>query len=57
QMLENQEKTLGKLDQTRTEISSEIKELRLDLRSYLDEKLIKIESDILQIKAKIGLET
>ncbi|VVB55872.1 Acylphosphatase [uncultured archaeon] len=57
QMLENQEKTLGKLDQTRTEISSEIKDLRRDLRSYLDEKLIKIESDILQIKAKIGLET
>lgn len=57
QMLDKQDQTLGKLDQTRTEISSEIRELRRDLRSYLDKKLIKIESDILQIKAKIGLET
>ena len=55
QMLEKQDQTVGKLDQTRTEITSEIRELRRDLRSYLDEKLIKIESDILQIKAKIGL--
>ncbi len=47
---------LEKLDQNRTEISSEIRELRLDLRSYLDEKLIKIERDIFQIKAKIGLK-
>jgi len=45
-----------KLDQNRTEISGEIRELRLDLRSYLDEKLIKIERDIFQIKAKIGLK-
>jgi len=57
QMLDKQDQTVGKLDQTRTEITSEIRELRRDLRSYLDEKLIKIESDILQIKAKIGLET
>ncbi|MCZ7361743.1 MAG: acylphosphatase [Candidatus Methanoperedens sp.] len=46
-----------KLDQNRTEISGEIRELRRDLRSYLDEKLIKIESDIFQIKAKIGLKS
>jgi acylphosphatase len=57
QMLEKQDQTIGKLDQTRIEISSEIKELRRDLRSYLDEKLIKIESDIFQIKEKIGLKT
>ncbi len=51
-----QDLMLEKLDQNRTEISSEIRELRRDLRSYLDEKLIKIERDIFQIKAKIGLK-
>ncbi len=56
QMLGKQDQILEKLDQNRTEISSEIRELRLDLRSYLDEKLIKIERDIFQIKAKIGLK-
>jgi acylphosphatase len=53
--LEKQDQMLEKQDQTRTEISSEIRELRWDLRSYLDEKLLKIENDIFQIKAKIGL--
>ena len=56
QMLEKQDQMLDKLDQTRTDITSEIRELRRDLRSYLDEKLIKIESDIFQIKEKIGLK-
>jgi acylphosphatase len=56
QMLEKQDQMLEKQDQTRTEISSEIRELRRDLRSYLDEKLLKIENDIFQIKAKIGLK-
>lgn len=51
-----QDRMLEKQDQTRTEISSEIRELRRDLRSYLDEKLLKIENDIFQIKAKIGLK-
>jgi acylphosphatase len=51
-----QDRMLEKQDQTRTEISSEIRELRRDLRSYLDEKLHKIENDIFQIKAKIGLK-
>ena len=55
-MLDKQDQMLEKQDQTRTEISSEIRELRMDLRSYLDEKLFKIENDIFQIKAKIGLK-
>jgi acylphosphatase len=55
-MLEKQDQMLEKQDQTRTEISSEIRGLRRDLRSYLDEKLLKIENDIFQIKAKIGLK-
>jgi len=56
QMLEKQDQMLEKQDQTKNEISGEIRELRRDLRSFLDEKLLKIESDILQIKAKIGLK-
>jgi len=32
-----------------------MKDLRVDLRSYLDEKLGKMENDIVLIKAKIGL--
>ena len=55
-MLEKQDQMLEKQDQTKNEISGEIRELRRDLRSFLDEKLLKIESDILQIKAKIGLK-
>ncbi|MDP2767969.1 MAG: acylphosphatase [Candidatus Methanoperedens sp.] len=54
-MLEKQDKMLEKLDETKTEIVGEIRELRWDLKSYLDEKLIHIESDVAQIKAKIGL--
>ncbi len=50
-----QDKMLEKLNETKTEIVGEIRELRWDLKSYLDEKLIHIESDIAQIKAKIGL--
>lgn len=50
-----QDKMLEKLDETKTEIVGEIRELRWDLKSYLDEKLIHIEGDIAQIKAKIGL--
>ncbi|MDP3105691.1 MAG: acylphosphatase [Candidatus Methanoperedens sp.] len=50
-----QDKMLEKLDETKTEIVGEIRELRWDLKSYLDEKLIHIESDVAQIKAKIGL--
>ncbi|CAG0985597.1 MAG: acylphosphatase [Candidatus Methanoperedens sp.] len=55
-MLGKQDQMLEKQDQTKNEISGEIRELRRDLRSCLDEKLLKIESDILQIKAKIGLK-
>jgi acylphosphatase len=55
-ILEKQDQMLEKQDQTKNEISGEIRELRRDLRSCLDEKLLKIESDILQIKAKIGLK-
>jgi acylphosphatase len=50
-----QDKMLEKLEETKTEIVGEIRELRWDLKSYLDEKLARIESDVAHIKAKIGL--
>ena len=37
------------------ETLSEIKELRRDLKAILDERLAKMERDIAQIKAKLGL--
>ncbi len=46
---------VDKLDDTGKEIVSEIREMRGDLRSYLDRRLLKIEDDITEIKAKIGL--
>lgn len=54
-MLEKQDVMIEKLDDTRKEIVGEIREMRGDLRSYLDRRLIKIEDDITEIKAKIGL--
>lgn len=54
-MLEKQDITIEKLDDTRKDIVSEIREMRGDLKSYLDRRLIKIEDDITEIKARIGL--
>jgi len=54
-MLEKQDNMLEKLEETKTEIVGEIRELRWDLKSYLDERLARIESDVAHIKAKIGL--
>jgi len=39
----------------RKDVVGEIRELRLDLKSYLDERLKKIESEIQMIKSKLGL--
>ncbi len=65
-MLEKQDITIEKLDETKKEIVEtivetkkeivgEIREMRGDLRSYLDNRFIKIENDIIDIKEKIGL--
>lgn len=54
-MLEKQDKMLEKLDEAKKEVIGEIKELRLDMRSYLDERLKRIESEIALLKAKVGL--
>lgn len=37
------------------ETLNEVKELRRDLKAYLDERLVKIEKDIAEIKARLGL--
>lgn len=45
----------GKIDQNRIEITSEIQSTRDDFKSHFDERIIMIEHDIAQIKAKIML--
>ena len=50
-----QDKMLDKLDETKKEIVGEIRDLRWDLKSYMDKRLVKIESDVARIKAKIDL--
>ncbi len=54
-MIEKQDVMIEKLDDTRKEITGEIREMRGDLRSYLDNRFMKVEHDITEIKAKIGL--
>lgn len=60
-MLEKQDDTIGeirkvseKIDQGKEEIVTEIRSLRGDLRTYMENKFAKIEYEIAQIKAKIG---
>lgn len=61
-MPEKQDDTIGeirnvseKIDQGKEEIVTEISFLRGDLKSYMESKFAKIEYEIAQIKAKIGL--
>lgn len=51
QSIEKQDQMLGKQDQSITEI----KGMRGDLKSYLDERFSKVEKEIVEIKAKVGL--
>jgi acylphosphatase/uncharacterized protein YoxC len=44
-----------KIDDARDEVIGEVKELRSDLRDDLKERLIRMDADISQIKAKCGL--
>ena len=62
QMLGKQDDTIGairevsgKIDRGKEEIVTEIKSLREDLRSYMEEKFARIEHEIEAIKAKIGM--
>jgi len=55
QMLGKQDQMIQTLDHMGSSITGEIKDLRTDLRSYLDRKFSVMEQDIQQIKIKIGL--
>jgi acylphosphatase len=55
QMLGKQDELIGKMDETKEEIVGEIRDLRSDLKTSLDDRLSRIESDVAQIKAKVGL--
>jgi acylphosphatase len=54
-LLGKQDDIIGKIDEAKSEIITEIKELRADFRSSLEERLSRIESDLAQVKAKIGI--
>ena len=45
----------GAINESRDAIVSEIRELRVDLKENLEDRLIRMESDVSQIKAKIAL--
>lgn len=51
-ILGNTQKMLEKQEQT----VEEIKALRVDLKSYMDGRFAKIEHEIAEIKAKVGIE-
>ncbi len=54
-MLEKQDATIGAIEQSKNEIVTELRSLREDLRSYMEDKFAKIEHEIEAIKAKIGM--
>jgi len=52
---ESTETIVGGLKAGREESAVDIKDLRVDIRSYMEEKIGRMEDDIAQIKAKIGI--
>jgi acylphosphatase len=52
---QKQDRMLEMQDETREDIVNEIRSLRSDLKSSLDDRFARIETDIDRIKAKIGL--
>lgn len=55
QMLCKQDDLIEKMDETKVEVVGEVRELRSDLKTSLDDRLSRMECDVAQIKAKIGL--
>ena len=55
QMLGKQDDTIEAIDRSKEEIVTEIKSLREDLKTYMENKFAKIEYEIEGIKAKIGM--
>jgi acylphosphatase len=54
-MLDKQDEIVEKIDEAKTEIVTEIKDLRSDFKTNIEDRLSRIESDMAQVKAKIGL--
>ncbi|MFB3764475.1 MAG: acylphosphatase [Methanotrichaceae archaeon] len=46
---------VNKLDEVQEGIVGEIKDLRSDMKPHLDDRLLRIETDVNQIKARMGL--
>ncbi len=55
-MLQKQDKTIEAIHETKTHLGEKIDLLRVDLKSYMDERFSKMEEEIKKIKAKIGME-
>jgi len=54
-MLQKQDDTIEAIDRSKEEIVTEIRSLREDLKTYMENKFAKIEYEIEGIKAKIGM--
>jgi len=55
ELTETHEDLNGSINVSSDAVVSEIRELRADLKENLEDRLIRIESDVSQIKAKIAL--
>ena len=55
ELAETHEDIKGAINESQEAIVSEIRELRADLKENIEDRLIRIESDVSQIKAKVGL--
>jgi len=55
ELTETHEDIKGAIKESQEAIVSEIKELRADLKENIEDRLIRIESDVSQVKAKVGL--
>ena len=55
ELAETHEDIKGAINESQEAIVSEIRELRADLKENIEDRLIRIESDVSQVKAKVGL--
>ena len=55
ELTETHEDIKGAIKESQEAIVSEIRELRADLKENIEDRLIRIESDVSQVKAKVGL--
>lgn len=55
-MLEKQDETIKAIERGKEEIVTEIRSLREDFKSYMEDRFTRIEQEIEAIKAKIGMD-